>query len=42
LGSLFAFGLSRIGIGPIGQLLLVAAMCLGAAWLAWKLHKACD
>ncbi|MFL6844034.1 MAG: MFS transporter [Allosphingosinicella sp.] len=42
VGSLFAFGLSRIGIGPIGQLLLVAAMCLGAAWLAWKLHKACD
>ncbi|MEA3065037.1 MAG: hypothetical protein QOJ27_1483 [Sphingomonadales bacterium] len=42
VGSLLAFGLSSIGIGPIGQLLLVAAMCLVAAWLAWKLHKACD
>ena len=42
VGSLLAFGLSSIGIGPIGQLLLVAAMCLVAAWLAWKLHRACD
>jgi MFS family permease len=42
VGSLFAFALSGMGIGPIGQLLLVAAMCLVAAWLGWRLHKACD
>ena len=42
LGSLFAFGLSSAGIGPVGQLLLVAAMCIVSAWLGWKLHLACD
>lgn len=42
VGSLLAFGLSSIGIGPVGQLLLVAAMCLVSAWLGYKLHLACD
>ena len=42
IGSLLAFALSSVGIGPIGQLLLVAAMCLVSAWLGWKLHLACD
>ena len=42
IGSLVAFGLSSLGIGAIGQLLLVAAMCLVSAWLGWKLHLACD
>jgi MFS family permease len=42
IGSLMAFGLSGLGVGPVGQLLLVAAMCLVAAWLGWKLHLACD
>jgi MFS family permease len=42
VGSLIAFGLSSAGIGPTGQLLLVAAMCLFSAWLGWKLHLACD
>jgi MFS family permease len=42
IGSLLAFGLSSLGFGPIAQLLLVAAMCLIAAWLGWKLHLACD
>ena len=42
IGSLLAFGLSSLGIGPVGQLLLVAAMCLISAWLGWKLHLACD
>ncbi len=42
IGSLMAFGLSSIGIGPTGQLLLVAAMCVISAWLGWKLHLACD
>jgi MFS family permease len=42
VGSLLAFGLSSLGIGPVGQLLLVAAMCLMSAWLGYKLHQACD
>jgi MFS family permease len=42
IGSLMAFALSSAGVGPTGQLLLVAAMCLVSAWLGWKLHVACD
>ena len=42
VGSLMALGLSSMGIGPTGQLLLVAAMCVISAWLGWKLHLACD
>jgi MFS family permease len=42
IGSLLAFGLSSVGVGPVGQLLLVAAMCVVSAWLGWKLHLACD
>ncbi len=41
-GSLLAIGLSVLRIGVADQLLLAAAMCLVSAWLAWKLHKACD
>ena len=42
IGALLAFALSSMGIGPVGQLLLVAAMCVISAWLGWKLHLACD
>ena len=42
IGSLLAFALSSLGVGPVGQLLMVAGMCLIAAWLGWKLHLACD
>jgi predicted MFS family arabinose efflux permease len=42
VGALLAFALSSMGVGPVGQLLLVAAMCLISAWLGWKLHLACD
>jgi MFS family permease len=42
IGSLLAFALSSLGVGPTGQLLLVAAMCVVSAWLGWKLHLACD
>jgi len=41
-GSAIAFTLSSFGVGPVGQLLLVASMCIVAAWLGWKLHQACD
>jgi MFS family permease len=42
IGALLAFALSSMGVGPIGQLLLVGAMCIVSAWLGWKLHLACD
>ena len=41
-GALLALGLSMIGVDAAGQLMLAAAMCIVSAWLAWKLHKACD
>ncbi|MGQ0559892.1 MAG: MFS transporter [Sphingosinicella sp.] len=41
-GSLLAIALSMAGVRIENQLLLAAAMCLVSAWLAWKLHKACD
>jgi hypothetical protein len=42
IGSLIAIGLAMLGVGVVDQLLLTASMCLVSAWLAWKLHKACD
>jgi MFS family permease len=42
VGALLAYALSMLGVGPTGQLLLVAAMCLVSAWLGLKLHQACD
>ncbi len=40
MGSLIAVGLSAAGVGLADQLMLGAAMCLIAAWLARVLHKA--
>lgn len=42
LGSLAALGLSIIGVTTTQQLLLIAGMCLVAAWLGQQLHLACD
>ena len=42
VGSLIALGLSFAGVGVVNQLLLGAAMCLISAWLAQRLHKACN
>ena len=41
-GSLLAMGLGFAGVGVVDQLLMSAAMCLVSAWLAQKLHRACD
>ena len=41
-GSLFAFGLSALGVSAVDQLLAITAMCFVSAWIAWKLHLACD
>jgi MFS family permease len=42
VGSVFAIGLTIAGVSATNQLTLAAAMCVVSAWLAWKLHKACD
>jgi MFS family permease len=42
IGSLLAIGTSMLGMGVVDQLLMTAGMCLISAWLAWRLHKACD
>ncbi len=41
-GSLLAIGLGLVGVGVVDQLLMSAVMCLISAWLAVKLHRACD
>lgn len=42
IGSVITLGMSFAGIDVVNQLLFAAAMCLISAWLAWKLHLACD
>ncbi|WP_176591380.1 MFS transporter [Sphingobium sp. EM0848] len=42
LGSLITISLSIAGMSVVNQLLLVAALCLPCAWIAWTLHQACD
>ncbi|PJG49219.1 MFS transporter [Sphingobium sp. LB126] len=42
LGSLLTISLSLAGMSVVNQLLLVAALCLPCAAIAWTLHKACD
>jgi hypothetical protein len=42
LAALILTGLVQLGVSIEETLLLVAVSSLGAAWLAWKLHKACD
>lgn len=41
VGALAILGATGMGLSITGSLLLVAAMCLVSAWLAWKLHQAC-
>ena len=40
VGSVLAVSLTLIGIPTAEQLLLAAAMCVGSAWLGWKLYRA--
>jgi hypothetical protein len=42
VGALMVMGLAALGVSPENMLFLAAAMCLVAAWLAQKLHLACD
>ena len=41
-GALVVTAMNLIGVSVVDQILLSALMCLVSAWLAWKLHKACD
>lgn len=40
VGSVIAVGLTLVGIPTAEQLLLAAVMCVGSAWLGWKLYSA--
>ncbi|HEX7781651.1 MAG TPA: MFS transporter [Sphingobium sp.] len=42
VGSVIAISLSAMGVAITDQLVLVSILCLPSAWLAWKLHCACD
>ena len=42
VGALMVQAVSVLGVTPENMLFLVAAMCLVSAWLAQKLHLACD
>ena len=42
LGSVAVLGINMLGVTPVDMLFLVAAMCLVSAWIAQKLHAACD
>ncbi|WP_343525097.1 MFS transporter [Sphingomonas sp.] len=42
IGSAVVFGISAAGVTPEDMLFVVAAMCLISAWLALRLHRACD
>jgi MFS family permease len=41
-GSLLAMALAALDVSSSDQLFLAAAMCVVSAWLAWRLHLACD
>ena len=42
LGALGVAAISALGMSPENVLFLVAGMCVASAWLAQKLHLACD
>ncbi|TCP98742.1 putative MFS family arabinose efflux permease [Sphingomonas sp. PP-F2F-A104-K0414] len=42
IGSILVIGITAMGVTPEDMLFLVAAMCLVSAWLAQKLHRACN
>ncbi len=42
VGSVVAIGINMAGVRPVDMLYLVAFMCMVSAWIAQKLHRACD
>jgi MFS family permease len=41
-GAVGAIALANAGVSVVDALVCVAIMCIGAAALAWRLHRACD
>ncbi len=42
LGAVAVMSIMAMGVTVTEALLIVPAMCIPSAWLAWRLHKACD
>jgi MFS family permease len=42
IGALFYGLLVSVGVSIADTLFMIAAACLISAWIAWRLHKACD
>lgn len=42
VGAIVVIAITAAGVGPEDMLLLVCGMCLISAWIAHKLHLACD
>jgi hypothetical protein len=42
IGSVAVLAITGLGVTPENMLLIVSAMCLAAAWIAQRLHRACD
>jgi MFS family permease len=42
IGTLIYGALAAVGVSIADTLFLIAAACSVSAWIAWKLHKACD
>ncbi|PCD01868.1 MFS transporter [Sphingomonas spermidinifaciens] len=42
VGAAAVIALTALGVGPADMLLVVAGMCLISAWIARRLHLACD
>lgn len=42
MGAIVVIAVTAAGVGPADMLFLVVAMCLVSAWIAQKLHRACD
>jgi MFS family permease len=42
LGAVFIMGAMHLGLTNRQALLIVAALCIGSAMLAWRLHRACE
>ncbi|WP_380788689.1 MFS transporter [Sphingomonas sp. R86521] len=42
IGAFAVLGITALGVTPEDMLFLVAAMCVVSAWIAQKLHRACD
>jgi len=42
VGAIGATALAAAGVSVVDALASVAALCVGAAVLSWRLHKACD